>query len=132
MAKKKTLVIPINFLGNVTVPNESIKAVDSSIKRGELSLGFDLISTKDPDISTSISVYPDGVNGVLKFRREDESVVVEASGSYVMEIGEWEEENLDLPAFIMFTRITDENADSYYFGDDGIGILTDTKVESFS
>ena len=132
MAKKKTLVIPINFLGNVTIPNESIKAVDSSIKRGELSLGFDLISTKDPDVSTSISVYPDGVNGVLKFKRDDESVVVEASGSYVMEIGEWEEENLDLPAFIMFTRITDENADSYYFGDDGIGILTDTKVESFS
>jgi hypothetical protein len=132
MAKKKTLVIPINFLGNVTIPNESIKAVDSSIKRGELSLGFDLISTKDPDVSTSISVYPDGVNGVLKFKRDDESLVVEASGSYVMEIGEWEEENLDLPAFIMFTRITDENADSYYFGDDGIGILTDTKVESFS
>jgi hypothetical protein len=132
MAKKKTLVIPINFLGNVTIPKESMKAVDSSIKRGELSLGFDLISTKDPDVSNSISVYPDGVNGVLKFKRVDESVVVEASGSYVMEIGEWEEENLDLPAFIMFTRITDENADSYYFGDDGIGILTDTKVESFS
>ena len=132
MAKKKTLIIPINFFGNVTIPNESIEAVDSSIKRGELSLGFDLISTKDPEVSTSISVYPDGVNGVLKFKRDDESVVVEASGSYVMEIGEWEEENLDLPAFIMFTGITDENADSYYFGDGGIGILTDTKVESFS
>lgn len=132
MAKKKVLNVPINFVGKVKIPKDAIKAVDSSIKRGELALDLNLISTKDPEVSLGISVYPDRVEGTLQFKRDGEFVSINASGTYVMEIGKFEEECLNLPVVVKVLSIADENAESYWLGDDELGVLTDLKVDSYS
>jgi hypothetical protein len=132
MAKKKILNVPINFSGKVRIPKDAMKAVESSIKKGELALDLDLVSVKDPDVSLGVSVYPDRVKGTLQFKKDGEFATIDASGVYEMEIGKFEEECLNLPIVVKVLSISDENAESYWLGDDELGVLTDSKVDSYS
>jgi hypothetical protein len=84
-----------------------------------MSLGIDL---RSGDIDFSISIYPDTFSGMLKFQRDSNDLIVSADGSYHLEFGKFEQESISFPCSIFATSVTDDDAESYYFNDNGLEI----------
>lgn len=123
MAKKNTTVleVPVNFSASISVPKNACKAIDDSIKRGEMSLEVALAS-KDSDSNFMFSVYPDQFEGSLHFSRAGSELVVKANGTYKLAFGTFERDNIQFPVDIRAYAIGDANADSYQLAEDDSGL----------
>jgi hypothetical protein len=117
MGKKSTEIIeiPINFTDSINVKSSAFKILDTTIRRGEVCLGVELVSTKD-DTAFMISVYPDQFEGLLQIKRSGSTVTIKAAGVYRLTMGDFERENISFPSEIRVSSIGDDNGDSYPLG----------------
>ena len=117
--KEQHIKIDLSFSGSVTVPKNSLEIIDESVSRGELAFNVEL---EHPDGNFSFSVFPDSINGHLKYERSGTQLSVNLEAFYLLPYGKFEKEYLKLPAKIKAYSVHDTEPNSYYFGDDENGI----------
>lgn len=124
MGKKttKVLEIPINFTDSITVKSSAYKILDTTIHRGEICLGVELVSQTN-DTTFMVDVYPDQFEGTLEVNRSGNTVTIKAAGVYRLTMGDFERENICFPSQVRASSLGDDNGDSYPLGPKQKGLI---------
>jgi hypothetical protein len=124
MSKKatKVLEIPINFTDSITVESSAYKILDTTIRRGEICLGLELVS-KTNDTTFMLSVYPDQLEGTFEVNRSGNKVTIKADGVYRLTMGDFERQNICFPSEVRASSLGDDNGDSYPLGPKEEGLI---------